>query len=184
YRIPSSSMVPTVMSGEFILAAPDAFRDRAPRRGEVVILVAPDGDRYIKRVVGLAGDTIELRGGILHIDGRPVRRQRLVGQARLDGQRGTLYRERLPGGPSEVILERSDDGWLDDTRPYVVPQGHVFVMGDNRDNAMDSRVRTVGSVALDRLTDKPLCILWSPDPLAPAAPCAERRGRRRATGQP
>ncbi len=94
----------------------------------------------IKRVVGLPGDQIQLTNGVLYINGEPVEREKIEDFVDPSGERLTQYVETLPGGSQHRILERSDNGPLDNTGVYVVPADHWFGLGDNRDNSMDSRV--------------------------------------------
>jgi signal peptidase I len=166
YTIPSTSMLPTLMVGDYVVALKEPFRDRFPTRGEVVVFVGPDGSDFVKRVVGLPGDRIQVSGGVLEVNGRKVARTRIADFEPASDQgmlakASTRYLETLPGGATHPILESSDTDRLDDTQVYTVPAGHVFVLGDNRDNSMDSRSSSIGFVALDRLRDRPLCIYWS-----------------------
>lgn len=169
--IPSSSMEPTLQVGDRIFISKFSygyskyslpfdmplFEGRIfadmPERGEIVVFSPPEegAQDFIKRVIGLPGDTIEMRGGRLYINDEIVER-RLVEQnmTRKDGWPLVvqIYEETLPGGYTHLIKERGDDYPLDDTPAFVVPEGHVFVMGDNRDNSRDSRaVGGIGSVA-------------------------------------
>jgi len=123
---------------------------------------------YIKRIVGLPGDRIQVTGGVLHINGEPVKRQRLGDFVDVDrignGTRMTRYQETLPNGKSYVVVEMTDAGPLDNTSVYVVPAGHYFGMGDNRDNSLDSRVlNQVGYIPAENLVGRAEVIFFSSD---------------------
>lgn len=167
YSIPAASMAPGLQVGDLVLAERGAYVDRQPERGEIVVFVGPGGSDYVKRVVGLPGDTIQIIGGVLHLNGEPVSRRPLTGAERTDstGARdmAAFYVEQLPGGRSYRIREASDDGPLDDTPEYVVPDGYYFVLGDNRDASQDSRTAAVGFVSGNSLKDRPRYIFWSRD---------------------
>jgi signal peptidase I len=164
FNIPSGSMIPTLLIGDYLFVSKTAygysrfsfpwglapFHGRIwadePKRGDVVVF-RPPGDPdtdFIKRVIGLPGDHIQVKGGILNINGKPVERQKI--EDYVDTSSGepvamTQYIETLPNGVSHRIIEASGDtGQLDNTPTYVVPQGDYFMMGDNRDNSNDSRV--------------------------------------------
>ncbi|MFQ5970851.1 MAG: signal peptidase I [Alphaproteobacteria bacterium] len=158
FNIPSESMVPTLLVGDYLfvskysygysrhslLFSPPLFSGRIlatePERGDVAVFKQPlEHEDFIKRIIGLPGDRIQVIGGILHINGEPVKRERIDGFD-LRGQKVTQYVETLPNDRSYRTLEQlADRGPLDDTREFVVPDGHYFVMGDNRDNSSDSR---------------------------------------------
>ena len=118
----------------------------APERGDVVVFKLPADNRtdFIKRVIGLPGDTVQMRGGALWINGEPVEREEV--EAFVDyvpglGDRETRqYRETLPNGVSYFTLDQIVDGPADNTGVFTVPAGHYFMMGDNRDNSSDSRI--------------------------------------------
>ena len=179
FRIPSGSMQPTLQVGDYIVVTKWSYGygrysfapldgllphgrmfAHAPDRGDVVVFrPPPEPDRdFIKRVIGLPGDRIQMIDGILHINGRPVRRE-LIGptQACPDSEFGpggrpaNIYRETLPNGVSYTTCEKGMTE-LDNTREYVVPADNYFMMGDDRDNSADSRVPSeVGFVPFDNL---------------------------------
>lgn len=163
FHIPSTSMRPTLEAGDYVVAskwpfgysrysipfAPRLFEgrllERSPARGEIIVFRAPHngGQAYIKRAIGLPGDTVELRAGVLWLNGAVVPRGRTGEEARLDPS-GEIthyetYEEILPGGVGYRVLDRGA-GDLDDFGPVTVPAGHVFALGDNRDESRDSRV--------------------------------------------
>jgi signal peptidase I len=141
FSIPSTSMTPTLLINEYI------FTMDWPRvsRGDLAVYLLPKDNTtvYIKRVVGTPGDRIRMIEGRLHINGEPVAREPLPDFELRDAydrpQPVRQYRETLPGGRSHRIVEMSDNGFLDNTEEYLVPAGHYFMMGDNRDNSSDSR---------------------------------------------
>jgi len=126
---------------------------------------------YIKRVIGLPGDRIQVRGGILHINGKEVPR-RLLGTVKAAGSGGYFgqsveYVETLPNGVEHRIWERSDNDTLDNTPVYEVPPGHYFMMGDNRDRSQDSRVVSqVGFVPFRNLVGRAEFLFFSHDETA------------------
>ncbi len=165
FNIPSGSMIPTLLVGDYLLVSKTAYGyskysfpwglapfegrvwEGEPKRGEVVVFRPPgqtDTD-FIKRVIGLPGDRVQVKGGLLYINGTAVERKRIedfpcVTPQHPEGVPSPQYIETLPGGVSHRILEcDGDNNVLDNTPTYVVPAGRYFMMGDNRDNSNDSR---------------------------------------------
>lgn len=188
FNIPSASMVPTLLVGDYLFVSKFSFGyshhslpfslplfqgrilERPPQRGDVSVFKLPRDNKtdYIKRIVGLPGDRIQVISGVLHINGEPVKRQRLGEYMDVDrlgnGTRMTRYQETLPNGKSYVVVEMTDAGQLDNTPVYVVPPDHYFGMGDNRDNSLDSRVLTqVGYIPAENLVGRAEIIFFSSD---------------------
>lgn len=188
FNIPSASMVPTLLIGDYLFVSKFSYGyshhslpfslplfegrilERPPQRGDVAVFKLPRDNKtdYIKRIVGLPGDRMQVIGGVLSINGEPVKKQRLDDFIDIDrlgnGTRMTRYRETLPNGKSYVVVEMTDAGPLDNTPVYVVPPDHYFGMGDNRDNSLDSRVLTqVGYIPAENLVGRAEIIFFSSD---------------------
>jgi signal peptidase I len=170
YNIPSGSNIPTLLVGDYLMAEKGYYSRNEPRRGEIAIFKLPSAPKidYVKRIVGLPGDTIQMIGGRLYINGAPAARERVEDETVARGAttlRIPHYIETLPGGHRYRIREeRGDDGALDNTPPYLVPADHYFVLGDNRDNSQDSRVLSeVGFIPRGNFRDRPTYIYWSRD---------------------
>lgn len=209
FYIPSGSMLPTLYIGDYLVVAKwpygysrysfpfgfPAFNGRVlagvPSRGDVVVFRHPtENADLVKRVIGIPGDTVEVRDGRLILNGSLVPRKPLS-PAKIEvtanspcrvippaapvvaaiGNRSfcmfRAYLETLPGGPSYTALDQVDHGPADDFPPVQVPAGHVFLMGDNRDDSLDSRFPGyeggIGMVPLDNLIGRPLVTFWSTD---------------------
>ncbi|ABC22653.1 signal peptidase I [Rhodospirillum rubrum] len=187
FRIPSGSMIPTLLVGDYLFVSKFSygysrfsfpmgiipFSGRVlgdvPKRGDVVVFKEPNDTSvdFIKRVVGLPGDRIQVIDGILNVNGEPVRRERTEDfvQREAGGSvlRLTQYQETLPNGVVHPILEiHGDTYFLDNTREFRVPEGHYFMMGDNRDSSQDSRA-TVGFVPAENLVGRAEFVFFSHD---------------------
>jgi signal peptidase I len=186
FNIPSGSMKETLLVGDYLFVSkytygysrfsipfsPPLFDGRIwsgePVRGDIVVFRLPKDDTtdYIKRVIGLPGDHIQMLEGVLHINGQPVKRERIEDFIENEeGGRTTRvkrWRETLPNGVSYTTLDLIDNGFYDNTPVYEVPPGQYFMMGDNRDNSTDSRVLSqVGYVPLQNLVGKAQIIFFS-----------------------
>lgn len=211
FNIPSESMMPRLLVGDYLFVAKwpygysryslplglPLFDGRIfvgePKRGEIAVFKTPADNRtdFIKRVIGLPGDLIQMRDGVLHINGQAVRKERVADlvlpitpNARCVGNfiqpsfrsidarghqmcRYPRYRETLPDGTSYYVLDQIPDGPGDNTGIYVVPQGHFFMMGDNRDDSADSRYAVaqdgIGFVPAENLIGRASLMFFSTD---------------------
>jgi signal peptidase I len=192
FYIPSGSMEPTLQIGDTLLATKFAYGysrwslpyglgpasqtrlfGKLPTRGDVVIFKKPHdtATTLIKRVIGLPGDRVQMVQGRLVINGLTVPLQ-AAGTGQVEDGHGHKndigkYVETLPGGVKHIIFKSGWDGPLDDTQVYVVPAGHIFAMGDNRDNSLDSRVAVedggVGFIPAENLMARADVMLGSYD---------------------
>ena len=209
FSIPSGSMLPTLYIGDYVMVAkwpygysrysfPFGFPsfdgrilERVPKRGDVVVFRHPGDDTdLIKRVIGLPGDTVEVRDGGVILNGKPLEREplprvkmrispnspcKVVPPATPLIEAGKAasycvypaYRETLPGGPGYTVLDQVDRADADHRPATKVPAGHVFLMGDNRDDSLDSRYSPaeggIGFVPVERLIGRGLFTFWSTD---------------------
>lgn len=190
FNIPSGSMIPTLLVGDYLFVSkysygysrfsfpysPDLFNGRIfaapPKRGDVVVFKLPSDDKtdYIKRVIGLPGDTIQMKQGRLYINGTIVPRVPIkkVTTEDFTGHEVEVptYKETLPNGVTHTVIEiNGDTGIYDNTDAYHVPPNDYFMMGDNRDNSSDSRVPAadhgVGYVPFENLIGKAEFIFFS-----------------------
>ena len=192
FNIPSGSMFPTLLVGDYLFVSkfsygyskhslvmslpliPGRILAKVPERGDVAVFKQPKNTSidYIKRIVGLPGDKIQVKGGILHINGKPVERKR-AGVHVVRDYSGNLreiprFIETLPNGKEHYILEESDNEQMDNTDVYSVPENHVFGMGDNRDHSQDSRfLGAVGFIPMENLVGRAEFLFFSIDDAAP-----------------
>ena len=176
FSIPSGSMIPTLLVGDYLFVSkmsygyskhslpfslpvlPERVMFEEPERGDVAVFKEPRDNKtdFIKRIVGLPGDTIQVIGGVLHINGKAVKRERL-GEFVYEDRHGSFhhtvrYQETLPNGVQYNIIEEGNSAPYDNTLAYKVPEGHYFGMGDNRDNSSDSRV--IGYIPKENLVGR------------------------------
>lgn len=209
FSIPSGSMLPTLYIGDYLVVEkwPYGFSrysfpfrfppfdgrllSHLPERGDVVVFVPPgaEGEDYVKRVIGLPGDTVEVRGGRLILNGKAVRQddphalaiplspnspcRHITAQGvslSAGGQTNCLYRsyrETLPNGAGYRTFDQVSDGMADNFPRTVVPAGHLFLMGDNRDDSLDSRFSEaeggIGFVPVENLVGRATRLFWSTD---------------------
>ncbi len=186
FNIPSGSMKATLLVGDYLFVSkysygysrfslplsPPLFSGRipgglTPERGDVVVFRLPrdPSTDYIKRVIGLPGDRIQVIDGQVYINGTAVKRE--PAPPFVDVEEGVReapvkrWKETLPNGRSYYTLDLVDNGFADNTQVYTVPPGHYFMMGDNRDNSTDSRFSQVGMVPLENIVGKAQIIFFS-----------------------
>ena len=184
FNIPSGSMKPTLLVGDYLFVSKFAYGysrysvplglplfsgrifERLPQRGDVVVFKLPSDNKtdYIKRVMGLPGDRIQVLDGVVQINGAPVQLQR-VGDFDEDFDGRTvpvpMLEEQLPEGRKHLVLDLTPNGSLDNTGVFLVPPGHIFAMGDNRDNSLDSRVENVGYIPVENLIGRAEVLFFS-----------------------
>lgn len=191
FNIPSESMLPTLLVGDYLFVSkyaygysrhslplslpliPGRVLERIPVRGDVVVFKLPrdNSTDYIKRIIGLPGDRIQMRNGQLYLNDQPVQRRRIDDFVHRDrfgrSERVPQYIETLPSGVSYRVLDLREGGEADNTSVYTVPPGHYFAMGDNRDNSLDSRVAVtqggVGFVPAANLVGRAEILFFSTD---------------------
>ena len=182
FNIPSGSMKPTLLVGDYLFVSKYAYGysqwsfpwgivplqgrifGRLPERGDVAVFKRPgENVDYIKRVIGLPGDHVQMRADRLFINGTEV--PQIPAGTFNDLHEGTvpILHETLPNGRTHDILDRYPDGPMDDTQEFLVPDGHVFMMGDNRDNSQDSRDPGVGFVPVENLVGRAEILFFSTD---------------------
>ncbi|HZD25780.1 MAG TPA: signal peptidase I [Alphaproteobacteria bacterium] len=186
FNIPSGSMLPTLLIGDYVFVAkyPYGFSryslpfsppvgegrifEHPVKRGDVVVFKLPTDNStdYIKRIIGLPGDRIQMINGVLNINGKPVPRQRIGDFILRDGEGHVAhipqYRETLPNGVAYNTLDLEPRGLADNTPVYTVPAHHYFAMGDNRDDSTDSRfLNHVGYIPDQNLVGRAELVFFS-----------------------
>jgi signal peptidase I len=162
FHIASASNMPTLAISDYVLA--DTHRPGAvPAYGDIVVFRPPRDPKvdYVKRVVGLPGDRVQLREGILYLNGKPVPRE-LQDSARRSSDL-KQYRETLPDGRTYMILETPQSA-AESTAEFNVPAGSFFVLGDNRGNSLDSRYKDFGHIPIANFIGTVRTIYWSAEP--------------------
>ena len=186
FNIPSASMVDTLLVGDYLFVskysygysqysfpfgiAPISGRifGSEPERGDIAVFKYPPDNStdYIKRVMGLPGDRMQVKEGVVYINDTPVEREQISDYVDIgyNGReiRARRFRETLPNGVSYDTLDTEDNGRFDNTGVYVVPENHYFMMGDNRDNSTDSRAQNaVGYVPYENFVGRAEVIFFS-----------------------
>ena len=186
FNIPSGSMKATLLVGDYLFVSkysygysqyslplsPPLFSGRIPGsmrpdRGDVVVFRLPNDPSvdYIKRVIGLPGDKIQVKEGVVNINGVPVKREKAADFIEMEeGTRDApvkRWKETLPNGVNYYALDLVDNGFADNTQVYTVPPDHYFMMGDNRDNSTDSRFSQVGMVPFENIVGRAQLIFFS-----------------------
>ena len=185
FNIPSGSMIPTLLVGDYLFVSKYSYGysrysfpfgivpikqrifDSSPKRGDVIVFRKPGDESidYIKRLVALPNDTIQVKKGILYVNGKKAKRiksnigviQNIYGEAKVF----TQYKEQFEDSNEHYIIESSDTDPFDDTIKFKVPKDNFFFMGDNRDNSRDSRTPEVGFVPKINLIGKAQIIFFS-----------------------
>lgn len=191
FNIPSGSMFPTLLVGDYLFVEKYSYgyskysfpldlgpfdgriMESMPERGDVAVFRQPKRVHidYIKRIIGLPGDTVQVRGGVLFVNGEPVTREYLGTEDMAEASAINVYQKYVETLPDELtesgtrqhyIYEISDDEVNDNTEIFTVPEGHYFAMGDNRDSSLDSRIQNqVGFVPAENLVGRAAFIFFS-----------------------
>lgn len=191
FSSPAGSMAPALVEGDYFIVSKSAYGytkhslpfdlvefsgriwPTSPQRGDIVVLRANTGIDYVKRLIGLPGESIKVSNGVLFIDGVPAQTQDQGEEFETGGEVARLMRETLPGGVSYDVIDLQSDSVGDNTQEVLVPEGHYFVLGDNRDNSNDSRF-SLGFVAFEQLVGRAERLYWN----SVGVPYAERQNLR------
>ena len=173
FNSPSVSMSPTLNEGDYFFASLRAFSGHDPERGDVAVFRSAKGD-FVKRIVGIPGDRVQMIGGRFILNGKAVARRRIenfsLTQYGIDMVPVRQFIETLPSGRSYRTLDMVDNAAADNTQLFVVPAGHYFVMGDHRDDSDDSRLDMgyvarsdiVGRVVVKFVDGRRHTLSWAP----------------------
>ncbi|WP_395662404.1 signal peptidase I [Aestuariivirga sp.] len=163
FSTPAINMWPSLVTGDYFAVSKTAYNGHDPQRGDIAVYrLNGISVTFVQRVIGLPGDRVQVIGGVLHINGAPVMIERVEASPEfMQDAAATLYRETLPGGSSHVIADTDPNGAADNTDEYVVPPDHYFVMGDNRDNAADSRYARTGFVPRANFVGRFSFLIWN-----------------------
>jgi signal peptidase I len=167
YAITSDSMAPAILTGDRVWAERRYYCDHDPRRGDLAVLVLPNEPRtvFVKRIVGLPGDRVQLKLAQLYINGEPVAHDWMESAIHAaesgEAQGQAHFSESFSGGPRYVVEIADQEGPLENTDEINVPDGAYFVLGDNRDKSDDSRA--FGPVPRASIVDRPVRVLWGAD---------------------
>jgi signal peptidase I len=192
FSIPSGSMKPTLLEGDYLFVSKYSFGfskhsfpmsfpnysgrifGKYPERGDVAVFKFTKNTKidYIKRIIGLPGDKIQVREGVLYINGNKIKKQSKGSWSAIDRNKimhtYERYQEKLSDKIFYEVLDYSPNGMLDNTDVYLVPDGHVFAMGDNRDQSSDSRILSqLGFIPFENLVGKAQIIFYSRDRAEP-----------------
>ncbi|HUK60496.1 MAG TPA: signal peptidase I [Stellaceae bacterium] len=160
FVVPSESMVPTMLLGDRLFAAVGYYRVFAPRQGELAVFALPQDPAtfIVKRIIGLPGERVQVTNGVVAIDGAASLRTPLGGGS---------FMETLPGGAPHPIIVAHDDAPLENTGVFTVPPDRYFMMGDNRDDSLDSRDPGMGFVPAESLYAAASFVVYSTEGAAP-----------------